>query len=52
MGQYDEMCLLEAPDAETVAKILIPWSAKNGGQTETLQAFSEAEAVVLWARIK
>jgi uncharacterized protein with GYD domain len=47
MGQYDEMCILEAPNAETVARILIPLCAKYGGRTETLQAFSEAEAMAL-----
>ena len=44
MGQYDEMCILEAPDAETVAKLVISLSAKYGGKTETLRAFSEEEA--------
>ena len=44
MGQYDEMCILEAPDAETVAKVVITLSAKYGGKTETLRAFSEEEA--------
>ena len=44
MGQYDEMCILEAPDAETVAKLVITLSAKYGGKTETLRAFSEEEA--------
>lgn len=48
MGQYDEMCILEAPDAETVAKIVISLSAKYGGRTETLRAFSEAEAMKLF----
>ena len=52
MGQYDEMCILEAPDAETVAKILIPLNAKYGGKTETMQAFSEAEALALFAGMK
>ncbi len=52
MGQYDEMCILEAPNAETVAKILISISAKYGGKTETLQAFSEAEAMPLFAGMK
>jgi uncharacterized protein with GYD domain len=52
MGQYDEMCILEAPNAETVPKILIPLSAKYGGRTETLQAFSEAEAMALLAGMK
>jgi uncharacterized protein with GYD domain len=52
MGQYDEMCILEAPNAETVAKILIPLAAKYGAKTETLQAFSEAEALALFAGLK
>lgn len=52
MGQYDEMCILEAPNAETVAKILIPLCAKYGGRTETMQAFSEAEAMKLMESIK
>jgi uncharacterized protein with GYD domain len=44
MGQYDEMCILEAPDAETVAKLIISLTAKYGGKTETMRAFSEEEA--------
>ena len=44
MGQYDEMSILEAPDAETVAKVVMALSAKYGCRTETLRAFSEAEA--------
>ncbi|MDD2903017.1 MAG: GYD domain-containing protein [Syntrophales bacterium] len=47
MGQYDEMCILEAPNPETVAKIVISLSAQYGGKTETMQAFSEAEAMKL-----
>ena len=49
MGQYDEMCILEAPNPETVAKIVISLSAQYGGKTETMQAFSEAEAMKLLA---
>ena len=49
MGQYDEMCILEAPNPETVAKIVIALSAQYGGKTETMQAFSEAEAMKLLA---
>jgi uncharacterized protein with GYD domain len=44
MGQYDEISILEAPDAETVAKLVIALSAKYGCRTETLRAFSEEEA--------
>lgn len=52
MGQYDEMCILEAPNAETVAKILISLTVKYGGKTETLQAFSGDEALALFAGMK
>lgn len=52
MGQYDELCILEAPNAETVAKLILPFREKFGGQTETLQAFSEAEAMGLLAGMK
>lgn len=45
MGQYDEICILEAPNAETIARIIIPLGAKYGVRTETLRAFSEAEAM-------
>ena len=44
MGQYDEMSILEAPDAETASKVVIALSVKYGCRTETLRAFSEAEA--------
>jgi uncharacterized protein with GYD domain len=52
MGQYDELCILEAPNAETIAKIIIPLGVKYGGKTETMQAFSEAEALALFAGMK
>ncbi|RJR41507.1 MAG: GYD domain-containing protein [Deltaproteobacteria bacterium] len=44
MGQYDEVCILEAPDAEIVARIVIALTMKYGGKSETLRAFSEEEA--------
>ncbi|MFA4903746.1 MAG: GYD domain-containing protein [Desulfobaccales bacterium] len=52
MGQYDELCILEAPNAETVARLILPFREKYGGQTETLQAFGEAEAKGLFAAMK
>jgi len=51
MGQYDEICILEAPNSETIAKIVISLSAKYGGKTETMQAFGEAEALKLFASL-
>jgi uncharacterized protein with GYD domain len=52
MGQYDEMCILEAPNAETIAKIILPLGAKYGAKTETMQAFGEAEAMAIFADMK
>jgi uncharacterized protein with GYD domain len=52
MGQYDEMCIMEAPDAETIAKIVIGLSAKFGGKTETMQAFGEMEAMSILTSLK
>ena len=52
MGQYDEMCILKAPNAEAVARLIFPLRARYGAQTETLQAFSDAEAVGLFAGMK
>jgi uncharacterized protein with GYD domain len=43
MGQYDEICILEAPDAETVDRIVIALTAQYGGKSETLRAFSADE---------
>ena len=51
MGQYDDICILEAPDSQTIAKIVISLTAKYGGKTETLQAFSEEEAMKLFASL-
>jgi uncharacterized protein with GYD domain len=45
MGQYDEICILEAPNPETIAKIVISLSAQYGVKTETMQAFNEAESL-------
>lgn len=52
MGRFDEMCILEAPNAETVGKIVVTLNAKYGTTTETMQAFSEAEAMQLFAAVK
>ena len=48
LGEYDFISVIEAPDAETVAKILLPLNAKYGGRTETLRAFDEGEAMLLF----
>ena len=51
MGQYDEICILEAPNPETIAKIIISLSARYGVKTETMPAFNEAEAMKIIASL-
>ncbi len=41
MGHYDLVCILEAPDDESVAKALLALGSQGSVQTETLKAFTE-----------
>lgn len=43
MGRYDIVIIVDAPDAETAAKIILSISSKGAVSTETLQAFPEEE---------
>jgi uncharacterized protein with GYD domain len=43
MGQYDLVVVIEAPDEETVAKLILATGAQGNVRTETLRAFTEAE---------
>jgi len=43
MGRYDLVCLVEAPDDETFARVMLTLGSQGNVQTETLKAFSEAE---------
>jgi uncharacterized protein with GYD domain len=43
MGRYDLVCILEAPDDETLARAMLTLGAKGATRTETLKAFNEAE---------
>ena len=40
-GQYDIVTIFEAPDDETMAKVLLALGSKGNVHTETLRAFSE-----------
>ncbi len=42
-GQYDVVFVVEAPDDETLAKVLLAQASKGGIRTTTLRAFSETE---------
>ena len=43
MGRYDLVVILDAPDPETVAKIMLATASRGAVSTETLPAFTEEE---------
>ena len=43
MGQYDFVTVIEAPDDETLASVLLAIASSGNITTETLRAFSEEE---------
>ena len=43
MGQYDIVIIVDAPNAETAAKVILATGSAGAVKTETLQAFSEDE---------
>jgi uncharacterized protein with GYD domain len=43
MGQYDLVIVAEAPDDETITKLLLSLGSKGAIRTETLRAYTEDE---------
>jgi uncharacterized protein with GYD domain len=43
MGRYDLVVIVDAPDPETVAKIILTTASRGAISTETLPAFTEEE---------
>jgi len=43
MGRYDMILIMDAPNAETAAKIIFQITSQGSVSTETLPAFSEEE---------
>jgi uncharacterized protein with GYD domain len=43
LGQYDQMCIFEAPDDETAASVLLSADMLGNIRTQTLRAFTSAE---------
>jgi uncharacterized protein with GYD domain len=43
MGRYDLICVLDAPDDETLAKAMLTLGSKGMTRSETLKAFTEAD---------
>jgi uncharacterized protein with GYD domain len=45
MGKYDFVAIIEMPDAAAMASVLLEVAEAGNSRTETLHAFSEADAV-------
>ena len=43
MGRYDMLVIVDAPNPDTVAKIILTTASGGAVSTETLQAFTEEE---------
>jgi uncharacterized protein with GYD domain len=43
MGRYDSVVIVDAPNPETAAKMILTTASAGAVSTETLQAFSEDE---------
>ena len=43
MGRYDFMLVVQAPNPQAVASVLLSYGSGGNGRTETLRAFTEAE---------
>jgi uncharacterized protein with GYD domain len=51
LGQYDQVCVFEAPDDETAASVLLSADILGNIRTQTLRAFTSAEMKEILAKI-
>ncbi|SRR6266481_2207318 len=51
LGQYDQVCVFEAPDDETAASVLLSADILGNIRTQTLRAFTSAEMEKILANI-
>ena len=52
MGKYDVACIIEAPNADTAAKIALVVGKRGNVRTQTFCAFTEQEQVSLVGKLK
>jgi uncharacterized protein with GYD domain len=52
MGRYDVACVLEAPNANVVAKIALVLGNRGNVRTETMCAFTDKEQIDLVSKLK
>ena len=51
LGEYDQVCIFEAPDDETAATVLLAADMLGNIRTQTMRAFTAAEMDKILARI-
>ena len=51
LGQYDQVCIFEAPDDETAASVLLAADILGNIRTQTLRAFSTSEMEKILAKV-
>jgi uncharacterized protein with GYD domain len=51
LGQYDQVCIFDAPDEETAAGVLLAADMLGNIRTQTLRAFTAAEMEKILAQV-
>ena len=51
LGQYDQVCVFEAPDDETAASVLLAADLLGNIRTQTLRAFTTSEMETILAKV-
>ncbi len=51
LGQYDQICVFEAPDDETAASVLLAADLLGNIRTQTIRAFTTSEMDKILAKV-
>jgi uncharacterized protein with GYD domain len=51
LGEYDQVCVFEAPDDETAASVLLAADLLGNIRTQTLRAFAASEMEKILAKV-
>jgi uncharacterized protein with GYD domain len=51
LGQYDQVCVFEAPDDETAASVLLAADMPGNIRTQTMRAFTTSEMEKILAKV-
>ena len=51
LGQYDQVCVFDAPDDETTASVLLAADTPGNIRTQTMRAFTTSEMEKILAKV-